>query len=35
MFQPTIDKEELKKLPLQAFTGTINVVDSMAGHLVI
>lgn len=31
MFQPTIDKEELKKLPLQAFTGTIHVVDSMAG----
>ncbi len=31
MFQPTIDKEELKKLPLQAFTGTIHVIDSMAG----
>jgi len=31
MFQPTIDKEELKKLPLQAFPGTIHVVDSMAG----
>ncbi len=31
MFQPTIDKEELKKLPLQAFTGTIHMVDSMAG----
>jgi ribonuclease D len=31
MFQPTIDKEELKKLPLQKFTGTIHVVDSRAG----
>jgi len=31
MFQSTIDKEELKKLPLQAFPGTIHVVDSMAG----
>ena len=31
MFQSTIDKEELKKLPLQAFTGTIHVIDSMAG----
>ncbi len=31
MFQSTIDKEELKKLPLQAFMGTIRVVDSMAG----
>ena len=31
MFQPTIDKEELKKLPLQAFPGTIHVIDSMAG----
>jgi len=31
MFQPTIDKEELKKLPLQVFPGTIHVIDSMAG----
>ena len=31
MFQSTIDKEELKKLPLQTFPGTIHVVDSMAG----
>lgn len=31
MFQSTIDKEELKKLPLKAFPGTIHVVDSMAG----
>ncbi len=31
MFQPTIDKEELKKLPLQAFPGTIHVIDSMVG----
>ena len=31
MFQSTIDKEELKKLPLLAFPGTIHVVDSLAG----
>ncbi len=31
MFQSIIDKEELKKLPLQAFKGTIHVIDSMAG----
>ena len=31
MFQSTIDKEELKKLPLQAFPGTIHVIDSLAG----
>ena len=31
MFQSTIDKEELKKLPLQAFQGGIHVIDSMAG----
>ena len=31
MFQPTIDKDELKKLPLESFTGTIHVIDSMDG----
>ncbi len=31
MFQSTIDKEELMKLPLKAFPGTIYVIDSMAG----
>ena len=31
MFQSTIDKEELKKLPLKAFPGTIHVVDTLAG----
>ena len=31
MFQSTIDKEELKKLPLQSFPGTIHVIDSMEG----
>lgn len=31
MFQSTIDKEELKKLPLKAFPGTIYVIDSMTG----
>ena len=30
MFQSTIDKEELKKLPLKAFQGGIHVIDSMA-----
>jgi ribonuclease D len=31
MFPSSIDKEELKKLPLQAFPGTIHVIDSVAG----
>jgi ribonuclease D len=31
MFQSTIDKEELKKLPLQSFPGTIHVIDSLEG----
>jgi ribonuclease D len=31
MFQPRIDKEELKKLPLKAFPGTIHVIDSVHG----
>jgi ribonuclease D len=31
MFRSTIDKEELKKLPLQAFPGSIHLIDSMAG----
>jgi len=31
MFQSTIDKEELKKLPLKSFPGTIHVIDSMSG----
>jgi len=31
MYQSTIDKEELKKLPLKAFPGTIHVIDSIAG----
>jgi ribonuclease D len=31
MFQSTIDKEELKKLPLQAFPGSIHLIDSIAG----
>ena len=31
MFQSTIDKEELKKLPLKAFQGGIHVIDYMAG----
>ncbi len=31
MFQSSIDKEELKKLPLHAFPGTIHVIDSKQG----
>ena len=31
MFRPTIDKEELKKLPLRGFSGNIHMIDSMDG----
>ena len=31
MFRSTINKEELKELPLQAFAGKIHVIDSPAG----
>jgi len=31
MFPPTIDKEELKKLPLKAFEGEIHIIDSLSG----
>jgi ribonuclease D len=31
MFQSNIDKEALKRLPVQAFPGTIHVIDSLAG----
>ena len=30
MFQSTIEKEELKQLPLEAFQGEIHVIDSLA-----
>jgi ribonuclease D len=31
MFQSTIDREELKKLPLKAFEGEIHMVDTLSG----
>ena len=31
MYQSTIDKEDLKKLPLRAFEGEIHLIDSVAG----
>ncbi len=31
MYPSSIDKEALKKLPMQAFPGTIHVIDSVAG----
>lgn len=31
MFQSNIDKEALKRLPVQAFPGTIHMIDSLAG----
>ena len=31
MYNSTIDNEELKKLPLQSFSGEIHLVDSVAG----
>ena len=31
MFRPTIDIEELKKLPLSGFSGSIHMIDSKAG----
>ena len=31
MFRPTIDKDELKKLPLNGFSGSIHLIDTLAG----